>query len=146
MSRPPRSQRLATVVRLARRAEGEAARGIGEARRALDTQRRRLQELKAYRREYARQLESQGQAGVSLDRLNSYRDFLARLDEAIAQLQQQVAACEAELERRILAWRQARLRQRAMETCRQRWLGSERRAAEAREQRECDEHAARRRN
>ncbi|MFQ5488725.1 MAG: flagellar export protein FliJ [Gammaproteobacteria bacterium] len=140
-----KSQRIQTVVRLARHEEEEAALALSQARQVLEEQLQRLQELESYRHEYAQRINRLGGAGVHIAQLNEYRSFIARLDEAIQQQRQRTVQCQAELEQRSDGWQAARLRHRSVDKYRQRCVSEEQRLALKKEQKESDERAQHRR-
>ncbi len=140
-----KSQRIQTVVKLARHDEDEAVLALSQARRQVEEQQRRLAELEAYRRDYAQRLDGLGSAGVNIAQLNEYRAFIIRLDAAIGQQGQRLKQCQAELEQASAAWQAARLRHRAVDKYRQRCRDEELRQAAKKEQKESDERAQQRR-
>jgi len=140
-----KSQRIQTVVRLARHEQDEAALALSQARQLLEEQLQRLQELEGYRHDYAQRISRLGGAGMHIAQLNEYRSFIVRLDEAIQQQRQRTVQCQAELEQRSDGWQAARLRHRSVDKYRQRCELEEQRQAAKKEQKESDERAQHRR-
>lgn len=136
---------METVVRLARNETNAAAGALARARQVVEDQMHRLQELETYRREYIRLVGQLGGDGISASRLNEYRRFIARIDEAIRQQRRHLAHCQAELERCREGWQRARLQEQAMDRYQHRCREEERRRALQKEQKESDERAQYRR-
>ncbi len=143
MARKRKSQRMETVVRLARHDERSAGQALARARQVLEAQLQRLQELEDYRRDYARRFSELGGGGIDMARLNEYRRFIARLDEAIRQQRQHLERCQEAVEHSRQAWQQARLRHQAVDDYRQRCVHEERCRDLQYEQKESDERAQR---
>lgn len=118
-----RSKRLERVHTLAASEERDYCRAMGEAQRRLDQHLGRLEELKAYRREYAaRQAPGQGGAAVSSVRYADYRNFLERLDDAVRAQAEVVMTTEksrdAHRERWMRKRRKSESLQRVVDRCR----------------------------
>jgi len=136
-----RSKRLQPVHRIAKNNEDEAARRTTESRRALAAQEVRLQELCAYREQYARQLESA--AGLDAFRLHDYRAFLNRLNDAIGQQEQLLERLRAKHRQTEADWLALRTHSQAVDKLIDRYRAAEYRQEERREQRTVDELAGR---
>ncbi len=138
-----REQRLSTLNGLESRREQAAAVTLGQIRAQHQEQQRRLEELKAYRDEYRRNGQRHAEQGLSIGRLNAYRQFMAQLDDVIHQQQAFVVRIADEIQQHEQHWRQAKGRQQGMQRlvddCRQR----NRYQDDRREQRLLDDHAAR---
>jgi flagellar FliJ protein len=72
----------------------EATRKLGQLIAAEQSQKSRLQMLEQYREEYAQRMRQATAEGVTPLVLRNYQDFLARIDEAIAQ--QRIAVSNSE--------------------------------------------------
>ncbi|RLW66638.1 MAG: flagellar export protein FliJ, partial [gamma proteobacterium symbiont of Stewartia floridana] len=86
------SKRLKPVQRFAHSKEQNAARSMGQARKNLEQEEAKLKQLKQYHQEYLERFEQMAREGMTSTQLQEYRTFLAKLDEAINQQQQVVAA------------------------------------------------------
>jgi flagellar FliJ protein len=134
-----RSKRMQPVARLAESRQLDAVRVMGEQQQLLDEQLRRLDELNAYRDEYARRFEDQTQSMVGLN-VRDYRLFLSRLNTAIEQQTAEVDRAHAALEESRAAWRESRVHRDAVHKVIDRFQVEERDRVERHEQTENDEH------
>ena len=136
-----RSKRMQPVVKVAVSREQHAARQLGECQRLLDTRNARLAELLAYQAEYAQRFEASGGAGLDMARMQDYRVFLARLNDAIAQQRRLVEAARSDYEQKKSKWLGARQHAQALDKVVDRYQRDEQRAQGRREQAEIDERA-----
>lgn len=139
-----RSKRIKPVVDVAERKEQEQARHLGAAQRELEQQRQQLEQLILYRDEYARQFENAGNTGLSVARLQDYRVFLARLNQAIEQQRNTIAETEQACEQQRRHWLESRTRAQALDKVAERYRSEEDQARERRDQTESDEFALQR--
>ena len=100
-----RSKRLQPVARVARQHERNAASKLGDRLRETERHQQQLANLKQYRDEYIAGFNAAGQQGLTAFQLRDYRLFLKRLDDAIMQQQQQLAASLANCEQSQSDWR-----------------------------------------
>jgi len=140
-----RSTRMEPVRRVADQRAQAAAKRLAERREALEQERERLEQLRAFRREYEQKLAFAGQNGIDAYRLRDYNAFLGRIDQAIAQQREQLGKIEAEAEQLREHWLAEWGNAKALEQLVERYRARERRDAEAREQRQNDEIASQRR-
>lgn len=138
-----RSKRMTPVVKVAESREQAAARVLGEARQRLEQQQRKLEELTTYRDQYSLEFQQCSGQGMGVARLQDFRLFLARLNEAIEQQRRLVERCQQDCERRRLQWVATRTRTQALGKVVDRYQREEQRVAERREQRDSDERAQR---
>ena len=138
-----RSKRMNPVVKVAESREQAAARILGEAQQQLTRQEQRLDELMAYRDQYSQQFQQSSGMGMGVARLQDYRVFLARLNEAIEQQKQVIVRCRQDCERQRCHWLSSRTRTQALGKVVERYQREERRAVERREQHDSDERAQR---
>jgi len=96
------------VAQVADSRQRDAARQMGERQRMLDEQIRRLQELNAYRDEYARRFED-GADGMMGLHVREYRLFLARLNQAAEEQARNVERARQALERSQGDWTRCRI-------------------------------------
>lgn len=137
-----RSRRMEPVTRVAKNREREAARHFVKMQETVREHQLRLDELLAFREEYAQRLKAEGGA-VRAGQLQDFRVFLQRLDRAIQDQQGALEGLQRELERRRAGWTAARTRHDAMDKVVDRYRRAERQRDERREQAESDEHARR---
>lgn len=137
-----RSDRMQPLKDLADSRERDAGVHVSAARRLLEERERQLEQLKAYRADYAGRAASQGAADAV--RLQNYHAFLGRLADAVRQQEELVAAARLDLERVSATWQERRIEAASLGKVVERIATAERRTSERREQRETDEQAARR--
>lgn len=138
-----RSKRMQSVQHLAHNREQDAVRKLGESQQYLAAQQTKLQELRAYRDEYAKAFESSGGAGLDALRIQEYRAFLGRLNQAIQQQESLISQCSARHEQTRQQWLVTRSHSQAIDKVLERYRQQERQQEERREQRELDERAGR---
>lgn len=136
-----RSKRIRPVVELAENRHLDAARSLGLSRKQLEHQEMRLHELISYRQEYSRRYSESCGGGIGAMRLNEYRIFLARLDQAIRQQQTQVEQARRDCDQKRQQWLASRTRAKALDKVMDRYRREELEDAERREQKEQDERA-----
>jgi flagellar FliJ protein len=134
-----RSERLDVVQQVAARTEQERAQRVAEAERHLAEMQQKLAALEKYRAEYETGFKARAGAGVDVIGMRDYQTFMARLGEALTQQREQVTLARNALEAQRSQWREAAQRTHVVETLVERWQGEEQRAANRRDQLECDE-------
>lgn len=138
------NESLGSLLLLLERATQERDRLAGELRRAeAQTLRARQQgeQLAGYRSEYRQRWSTQFGQGSAVEIVHCYHSFMQRLDEAMAQQQQQVDAAasqEATLRQALL---QAELRAASVRKLIERRQAEQRHRQARREQRQTDETA-----
>lgn len=137
-----RAKRMARITRLAQTAEQIAAVELGKARGELARQRAQLAELRSYRADYARRLET---GGITLGgyEAQQLRVFVQRVDEAVATLEARVEQAERRCDRERENWVRQRRKSDAYEDVTARAQRVEAGAAERGLQREIDDRGTR---
>jgi len=137
-----KSKRFEPIREIAANSDKDLSRAMAEAGRKVTDLERQLQQLQTYRDEYVR---NSMQSGGAIDavKLQNYRSFLERLGEAMRQHEKSLAAARAEFEKRRLLWSEKRIEAESLGRAVDRFKKEERRAADAREQRDGDETAMR---
>lgn len=139
-----RSKRMQPVQRLAQNREQQAVRRLGESQQRLQLQQSKLEELRAYRDQYARDFENSGGAGLGAARVQDYRVFLNRLNEAIRQQEAVIAESRVRHEQSRQRWVESRSENQAIDKLVDRYRLEESKQRERREQKEQDDRAHRR--
>jgi len=137
------SKRLKPVQQVAANKERNAARIMGQARQHLAQEEAKLAQLKQYHQEYLERFQQVASQGMSATQLQEYRAFLFKLDEAIQQQQEVVAASMAKHSSDKDNWKQKHTRTQALGKVVERYHKEERKAADRTEQKESDEHNTR---
>jgi flagellar FliJ protein len=139
-----RSKRMQPVQRLAQNREQQAVRRLGESQQHLQSQQNKLEELRAYRDQYARDFETSGGGGLDAARVQDYRVFLNRLNEAIRQQEAVIAESRVRHEESRQRWVESRSENQAIDKLVDRYRLEESKQRERREQKEQDDRAHRR--
>ena len=99
-----RSRRLGPVARVARQNERNAARQLGDSLHNAEQQQKQLNDLIDYRDQYVADFKTAGKQGLTAIQLRDYQLFLSRLDAAIMQQQQKLAASHQDCKQSQAAW------------------------------------------
>lgn len=134
-----RSKRMQPVVAVTANREREAARRLGELQQREQAAEQRLQELIHYREEYTRQFAEGGSLGAA--RLQDYRIFLGRLNQAVEQQQALVERARQDCAAQRARWMELHTRVQALDKVVSRYRDSERSDRDRREQKESDQRA-----
>jgi len=133
------AKRLQPVARLARHSERDAARRHGNVLREYQQQQQQLDELIRYRNQYVENFQRAGKAGLSIVQLRDYQLFLSRLDQAIAQQNQQVQQRQQVSQQSQANWMEKRGKSKMIDKVVANRAEAERRQQEKREQRELED-------
>jgi flagellar FliJ protein len=131
------------IKNLADGREREAGAVVAAARKTYEDAERQLQQLRAYREDYAQRLNSGGGAADGI-LLQNYHAFLGRLTAAIAQQDKVVTGARLHLEQVTDEWRDRRVDAASIGRAVEKIAAGERRLADARTQREDDERSMQR--
>ena len=119
---------------------------MAESQAKLQQQQSRLRQLTAYREEYQGLFSSSAGQGLDAVRLQGYRQFLAKVNDAMAQQNAIVQACAAENEEFKAAWLALSRKAKAVDKVLERCLRQQQLTRDQREQQVMDEYALRRHN
>ena len=134
---------MAPVQKVLDRKEKDRARELGEAQTRLSAAEVKLRDLEQYRQDYEQAFQQRAKAGQPVRALRDFQVFLARLDQAIQQQRQVVAATRNDVSGHSTRWQSAARQVKAVDSVVDRWQGEERVAQDRREQKETDERAQR---
>lgn len=134
-----KSKRIEPIVNLAKNSEREAVKALGDALQALNSQIERLDQLIAYKAEYAERLSLSGGKGINVQQLNEYREFIDKLSLAIDQQTQAVSQARQNLDDKKRFWFAKRGRSKALDAVLDRYLDDEQYQLEKKEQNEIDD-------
>ena len=138
-----RSKRMKPVQQLAQRRERKAVQKLGQSQQYLQAQQAKLEELRAYRDQYARDFEASGCDGLGAMRVQDYRIFLSRLSEAVRQQEAVIAQCCARHEQTRQQWMESRGQSQTFDKLVDRYRLEENKQLERKEQKEQDDRAQR---
>lgn len=133
-----RSKRMQSVVEVTANREREAARRLGDAQKRVEAAEQRLQELLLYRDDYTQQFANG--ASLTAARLQDYRIFLGRLNQAVDQQLQLLERARQDCEAQRRRWMDIHTRTQALDKVVSRYRDEERSDNERREQKESDQH------
>lgn len=134
-----RSKRMQPVVNVTAKREREAAQRFGECQQRVQAAEQRLAELIHYREEYTQQFANGGSLNAA--RLQDYRLFLDRLNQAVEQQRGLLVRAREESAAQRQRWLDLHTRAQALDKVVERYRGEERSDQERREQKETDAHA-----
>jgi len=137
---------LQTVLELMQRRTDDATRQLARLIAAEQDAKSKLDLLCQYREEYARRFQTAAQDGMSPQQWKNFQDFLARLDDAIAQQRQVVNRSSDQTAAGQQHWQTQRIRLQAIDTLSVRHYKAEMVKEGRREQKIVDEYAARRKS
>jgi len=136
-----KSQRLEPVIMVAKNREQKAAQAAVESQRILARNEAKLAELLAYRQEYAKRFEDVGRDGMEINRLNEFRQFLSRLNEAITSQREFIKVKQSELEKKNSTWSQTRVKHKSIDKIATRHHAEELRDDDCRQQDDSDDRS-----
>lgn len=131
-----RSKRMQSVVEVTANSERESARVLAELQKRVLAAEQRYQELIRYRDDYTQQFASGG--SLSVARLQDYRIFLGRLNQAVEQQQQLVERAQQDCAKQRQRWMAIHTRVQALGKVVTRYRDEERSDNERREQKDSD--------
>jgi flagellar FliJ protein len=138
-----KSRRMRPLRRVAESKEQQAATELGQAQQQLQAQINRLNELQNYKDEYLGRYQQTGQNGISVDRLQSFRSFLDKLELAVEQQKQAVKIAEELVDKRKRQWFSSRDKVKIFDNVISRIVDQELQKEEKQEQKESDDRAQR---
>ena len=136
-----KSQRLGPVIKVAKNREENAAKALNESRHILEKNEAKLAELLAYQQEYTKQYEDVGRGGTEIHRINEFRQFLTKLNQAISNQREIIKAKQSELDKKNDIWLQTRIKHKSIDKIATRHRTDERRNEDRREQAESDDRS-----
>ncbi len=131
------------VQRVAENREQTAVQKLGQSQQYLDAQHAKLEELCTYREQYGESFRTSSGQGLDANRLQDYRVFLSRLNEAIRQQEAIIAQCTCQHEQTRQQWVETRSHHQAIDKVIERYRNEERKVQDRREQQEQDERSQR---
>ncbi|VAW77412.1 hypothetical protein MNBD_GAMMA15-2058 [hydrothermal vent metagenome] len=138
-----RSKRMKPVQRVAQNREQTAVQKLGQSQQYLDAQRAKLEELCSYRDQYSESFKTTSGQGLDANRLQDFRVFLSRLNEAIRQQETIIVQCTSQHEQTRQQWVETRSHHQAIDKVIERYRSEEQKMENRREQKEQDEHSQR---
>ncbi len=134
-----KSQRFSTLAELAKSKEQAAAIALGTSNRVYAENIEKLQSLKIYREEYLKRFAENGQQGMAVSAMQTYKSFINGLDQAIKDQQVKIAEAEQQCQASKKIWQHVHTKTKIMDTTVERFAQQERYHDERREQKEMDD-------
>ena len=135
---------LDTLIDLATKETDEAAKRLAAALRAGEEAREKLALLTQYRDDYSARCQADLAGGLSTTQLHNYQVFMQKLDYAISGQQKVVDAAQAQIAAARTSWQACQQKKMSFVTLAGRAKKEETRRELWRDQKQNDEHAARR--
>lgn len=109
-----RSKRLEPIKKLANNQEQQSARDLGAAIELQKVEEQKLNQLLQYQKEYLNGMEEKVRAGVTGATLQSYHQFLNKIEIAISQQKEVLIKCEAQIAANQNKWQSDHGRNKAI--------------------------------
>ncbi len=135
-----RSRKLNPVIDMARKATENELIRLGEHNALLQQDQSQLDDLISYRQEYLNRFRQDDPTLMSAKKALELRAFLAQLDQAIQAQQVQVNQSQLKVQQQQKNWLEAKNKEQAIDTLRDRYKADETQQQQRYEQRENDEH------
>jgi len=135
---------LNTLIELANKDTDEAAKLLGAALRASEETKQKLDLLMQYRNDYAARCQADLTTGISTTHFNNFQVFMQKLDHAIAGQQKVVSDTMQRVDQARAAWQACEQKKMSFVTLAGRASKEDARREMWRDQKQNDEHAARR--
>jgi len=135
---------LNTLIDLAHKETAEAAKQLGLALRVGDEAVQKLDLLLQYRNDYAERCQSNLTSGISTTHFNNFQMFMQKLDHAISGQQKVVNDTQLRIAQARAAWQACEQKKMSFVTLAERANKEQSRRELWRDQKQNDEHAARR--
>jgi flagellar FliJ protein len=133
---------LEVVMDVTRKQADAAAALLGQLRTKERAASETLQMLETCRQEYEARFARTSQTGLGNEQWRNYREFLAKLDQAIIQQNDVLTKCAAECAAATQDWQLARIKLKSFDVLYERHQRGEAKRESQSEQRAQDEHSA----
>jgi len=134
---------LQPLVNLAQQQNEAATRKFGQLNQMQQAAQTKLDTLLQYREDYQTRLQEAVQSGMNQADLRNFREFIMRLDEAIAQQRNANEHARSQVQIGRSELQEAQRKMKSFDTLAQRHVENEKKLAEKVEQRQQDEHTGR---
>lgn len=134
-----RSTKLNPIARIRKQQERDAGRSHGETIRNAERQQRQLDELLSYRIQYEKAFQEASESGLSSIRMQEYKYFINRLNEAINQQMLHVNNGRQQCETSQKEWMEKHNESKMINKVIEKRKYEERKHAEKREQKEIED-------
>lgn len=135
-------KQLELLLRLESEKETEYAKNLKSAQSFLDASQVKLKEAHAYKLDYLKRMQAEGQAGVRGGNYQHLQNFIVQLEEGILAQQNAVDTARQVVEQRRNIWLEQRTKVRAVETLIENKKLKQQMVINKQEQNEADEFAS----
>jgi len=135
---------LQPLRQLAQQKNDAAIRKLGQLNRNQQSAQSKLEMLQQYRRDYQQKMQDAEKNGMGLEDLCNFRDFIYRLDDAIAQQNETVTKAQISAQNGRNELSEAQRRMKSFDTLAQRHAEAELKLEAKAEQKMQDDHSGRR--
>ena len=140
-----KSRRFETLAELAKSKEEAAAIALGTSNRLHAENINKLESLKRYRLEYINKFSQDGQAGMNVSAMQTYKTFIEGIEKAIREQQIQIIESEQQCEQSKKIWQHVHSKTEIMNSTVERYKKQEISEEDRREQKETDDRPHRQR-
>lgn len=134
-----RSERLKSIVKLAKHEEDVAVVELVKIKKILADNKTRYDELDEYRRQYFDKHNLESASGTDVSSLINFKNFMAKLDNVIAQQNKNVESCLASLDAIEKVWIEKHVYYKKMDDIFNKALDSEKTTRNKKDQKESDD-------
>ena len=134
-----KSQRFSTLAELAKNKEKDAAGALGVSNKRHAENIQKLESLKQYRLEYLKRFTSEGQVGMNVTSMQTYKNFIDGLEQGIRDLEIHIVESEQQCLLSKKIWQQVHMKTEIMNNTVDRYKDQERSDEDHREQKEMDD-------
>jgi len=138
------SSALGTLIDLATKETDDAAKRLGVAMKGVEAAEQKLALLNQYRDDYMVRFQSNLSTGLSAMAYANYQQFIGKLDQAIQSQQLVIRDAKLRVDREQQAWQASERKRMSYGTLAERAEKAELAKENKRDQKQMDEHAARR--
>lgn len=134
-----RSERLKSIVKLAKHEEDVAVAELVKIKKILADNKTRYDELDEYRRQYFDKHNLESASGTDVSSLINFKNFMAKLDNVIAQQNKNVESCLVSLDAIEKVWIEKHVYYKKMDDIFNKALVSEKNTRNKKDQKESDD-------
>jgi len=145
VTRMKKSQRFSTLAEIAKSKEQAAAIELGTLNRVHAENITKLESLKQFRLEYIEKFKSEGQAGMGVNTMQTYKNFIEGIETAIREQQVHIIESEQQCEQSKRSWQQVHSKTEIMNSTVKHYKKKEASDESHREQKENDDRPYRKR-
>lgn len=139
-----RSDRFKPVLNVAQQKENNEAKLLGRMHQELSVQTKKLDTLTEYQKDYQQRFNQEAAKGMSAIQLQSYQNFISKLDHAIIEQQKSISRVQEACQSQQVQWHAQKRQTQVLDNVMQRYQSFETKQSIRNEQRTSDEMVANR--